>query len=88
MYAFSTVLWAVQTEPLGESFRHSHIQFGICDHQDASSEGQKDESHLVPRPHTAQQIAAALLQQSEWKCHEHPQYSPDFAKVRFIYLAL
>jgi hypothetical protein len=61
--------------------------FGICDHQDASSEGQKHESHMVPRPHTAQQIAA-LLQQFEWKCHEHPPYSPDFGKVSFIYLAL
>jgi len=28
-------------------------QFGIHDHQDASSEGCKDESHLVPRPQTA-----------------------------------
>lgn len=40
-------------------------QFGICDHQDTSSESQKDESHMVPRPPTAQQIAA-LLQQFEW----------------------
>jgi hypothetical protein len=89
MHAFSTELWAVWTEPLGESIsiRHSHIQFGIRDHQDASSEGQKDESLMVPRPHTAQQIAA-LLQQLEWKSHEHLLYSSDSAKVSFIYLAL
>jgi hypothetical protein len=28
-------------------------QVGICDHQDASSEDQKDEHHNIPRPHTA-----------------------------------
>jgi len=35
-------------------------QYGICDHQDASSEGKRDKSHLVPRPHTAQQMAVML----------------------------
>jgi hypothetical protein len=34
-------------------------QFGICDHEDASSEGEEHESHLVPRLHTAQQVAAS-----------------------------
>ena len=28
-------------------------QFGICNHQGASSEGQKNENHLMPRPHRA-----------------------------------
>jgi hypothetical protein len=31
----------------------------------------------VPRPHTAQQMAA-FLQQFVWECLVHPLYSPDF----------
>jgi len=52
-------------------------QFGICDHQDAPAEDQKNVSHLVARPHIAQQMAA-LLQQFVWEYLDHPLYSPDF----------
>jgi hypothetical protein len=41
----STEFWALWKEPLRDLFLHFHD--GICDKQDASSEGQKDESHLV-----------------------------------------
>lgn len=53
-------------------------QFGICDHLGSYSEGQKDENHLVPRPHTAQHTAA-FLQQFWWECPDHPPYSSDLA---------
>jgi len=38
-------------------------QFGVCDHQDATAEGRKDESHLVPRPHTPhrRQLCCSIL---------------------------
>jgi hypothetical protein len=52
-------------------------QFGICDHQDTSSEDQKDGHHNIPRPYTAWQTAA-MLQQSSWECLKHPSQSPDF----------
>jgi hypothetical protein len=57
-------------------------QFGICDHQDATAEGPKDDSHLVPRPHTA------LLQHLGWECLEHPPNSPHFAPLHLIVAAL
>ena len=53
------------------------LQFGICDHQDAPAEDRKDASHLMPRPLTAQQIAA-LLWHFLWECLDNPMYSPDF----------
>jgi hypothetical protein len=52
-------------------------QFGICDHQDASSEGQKDGHLMIPRPHTALQTAA-MLHVFSWECLKHPLQSPDF----------
>jgi len=41
-------------------------QFGICDHQDATAEGRKDESFGAKTPHTPQ--TAALLQHFGWEC--------------------
>jgi len=52
-------------------------RFGICDHQDASSEDQKDGHLMIPRPHTALQTAA-MLQQFSWECLKYPPQRPGF----------
>jgi hypothetical protein len=57
-------------------------QFGLCDHEDASSEGHRDESHLMPRPHTAW-LMAASLQQFGWECLNYQPYRPDLAPSDF-----
>ena len=57
-------------------------QCGIRDHQDVPAESQKDGSHLVPRPHTAQQMTA-LLQQFVWERLDHPLFIPDLTPSAF-----
>jgi len=61
-------------------------QFGICDHQDATAEGRKDESLGAKTPHTPQM--AALLQHFGWECLEHPPNSPDLAPLHLIVASL
>ena len=94
IHAFGTVSWVnacLQHRILGFVNRatvRQHLallhQFGICDHQESSSEGWKDESHLVPRPHNIQQ-KAALLQQFWWMCLKHPVA---WHQVTFIFSVL
>jgi hypothetical protein len=53
--------------------------FGIFDHQDASSEGQKYESLGAKTPPAQQR--ATLLQQFEWECFKHALYSSDLVAL-------
>lgn len=57
------------------------LQFGICDHQGVSSEGQ-DDGHFVPKPQTAWQMSACM-QKFGWDSLIHSPYSPDCAPSDF-----
>ena len=75
MHAFSIKFWALSTELLRHLLALLH-HFGICDNEDASSKGHKDECNLVSRPHTAWEMAA-LLQDFRWECLLQQPYGPD-----------
>lgn len=61
-------------------------QFGICDLQEASSEGQED-GHLVLKPQTTWQMSACL-QQFGWKCLSIHHTALTMHQVTFTFLAL
>lgn len=77
MHTFNTAFLALQTEPLWNSFLLFCISLASV-----TTQGWKDESHLVDRPHTVRPTAA-LLQPFEWECLDHPLYSPDLAPNGF-----
>jgi hypothetical protein len=62
-------------------------QFGNCDHRDASSEGQNDDVHLVPRPCTVWHMASFLLYLGQ-ECLEHDYVALTWDQVTFIFLVL
>jgi hypothetical protein len=81
MHTFSIEFWALWTELLRHLPALLH-HTGICDHEDVSSEGHKDGSHLVPRPHKAWEMAA-LLQHFGWECLIQQPYNPVLAPSNF-----
>jgi hypothetical protein len=81
MLAFSTEFWALQIVIVQICIVREFLvlphQYGICDHQDASSGGQRDETLLgakTPRSPTDCSLAVAI-----WECHKHSPYSPNLA---------
>jgi len=78
MHAFSREFWALWAERL----RHLLAFLHHSDHEDASLVGHKNESHLMPRPHTAWQMAA-LLRHFEWECLIQQPYNPVLAPSNF-----